>query len=57
MQLPGLNFELGQDIDMLREAIRDFSDKEIAPLAAAADKDLVRVVQLACLMVRTLICV
>ena len=39
MQLPGLNFELGQDIDMLREAIRDFSDKEIAPLAAAADKD------------------
>ncbi len=39
MQLPGLNFELGQDIDMLRKAIRDFSDKEIAPLAAAADKD------------------
>jgi isovaleryl-CoA dehydrogenase len=39
MQLPGLNFELGQDIDMLREAIRDFSDKEIAPLAAAVDKD------------------
>jgi len=39
MQLPGLNFELGQDIDMLREAIRDFSEQEIAPLAAAADKD------------------
>ena len=39
MQLPGLNFELGQDIDMLREAVRDFSEREIAPLAATADKD------------------
>ena len=34
MQLPGLNFELGQDIDILREAVRDFSEIEIAPLAA-----------------------
>lgn len=39
MDLPGLNFELGEDIDMLREAVRDFAQHEIAPLAAQTDRD------------------
>jgi len=38
MQLPGLNFELGGDIDMLREAVRDFAEHEISPLAAQTDQ-------------------
>ena len=38
MQLPGLNFELGEDIDMLRDAVRAFADDEIAPLAAETDR-------------------
>jgi len=39
MNLPGLNFDLGEDIDMLRDAVRDFAQAEIAPRAAAADRD------------------
>ncbi|WP_417251361.1 isovaleryl-CoA dehydrogenase [Castellaniella sp.] len=39
MDLPGLNFELGSDLDMLRDAVRDFAQAEIAPRAAAADRD------------------
>ncbi|GAA0779200.1 isovaleryl-CoA dehydrogenase [Castellaniella ginsengisoli] len=39
MTLPGLNFDLGADLDMLREAVRDFAQAEIAPRAAAADRD------------------
>jgi isovaleryl-CoA dehydrogenase len=39
MNLPGLNFQLGEDIDALRDAVRDFAQAEIAPLAAQADKD------------------
>ena len=38
MQLPGLNFELGEDIDMLRDAVRTFAEAEIAPLAAETDR-------------------
>ncbi|HXF46217.1 MAG TPA: isovaleryl-CoA dehydrogenase [Burkholderiaceae bacterium] len=38
MNLPGLNFELGADIDALREAVRAFADKEIAPRAAEIDR-------------------
>jgi isovaleryl-CoA dehydrogenase len=38
MNLPGLNFQLGEDIDALRDAVRDFAQAEIAPLAAEADK-------------------
>ncbi len=39
MNLPGLDFELGEDLDMLRDAVRDFAQAEIAPRAAAADRD------------------
>ena len=37
-QLPGLNFMLGEDIDALRDAVRDFCTAEIAPRAAEIDK-------------------
>ena len=36
--LPGLNFQLGEDIDALRDAVRDFAQTEIAPRAAEVDK-------------------
>ena len=32
MNLPGLDFQLGEDIDALRDAVRAFADAEIAPL-------------------------
>ena len=38
MNLPGLNFELGEDIDMLRDAIRTFAEAEIAPRAHEIDQ-------------------
>ena len=38
MQLPGLNFQLGADIDALRETVHDFAQSEIAPLAAEIDR-------------------
>jgi isovaleryl-CoA dehydrogenase len=39
MNLPGLNHQLGEDIDALREAVADFAQAEIAPRAAAIDRD------------------
>jgi len=38
-QLPGLNFMLGEDIDALRDAVRDFAQTEIAPRAAEIDRN------------------
>jgi isovaleryl-CoA dehydrogenase len=37
-QLPGLDFQLGEDIDALRDAVRTFCDVEIAPRAAEIDR-------------------
>ncbi|HEX9466717.1 MAG TPA: isovaleryl-CoA dehydrogenase [Alphaproteobacteria bacterium] len=38
-RLPEFDFGLGGDADMLRESVRDFSAAEIAPRAAAIDRD------------------
>ena len=38
MELPGLNFQLGADIDALRETVHEFAQSEIAPLAAEIDR-------------------
>jgi isovaleryl-CoA dehydrogenase len=37
--LPGLSFELGETIDMLRDTVQSFAAAEIAPRAAAVDHD------------------
>ena len=36
-ELPGLDFGLGEDIEALRDAVRQFVSREIAPIAAAVD--------------------
>jgi isovaleryl-CoA dehydrogenase len=36
--LPGLDFGLGSEIDMLRDTVRDFSQDKIAPLADEIDR-------------------
>jgi isovaleryl-CoA dehydrogenase len=36
--LPGLDFQLGEDIDALRDAVRAFAQAEIAPRAAELDR-------------------
>jgi isovaleryl-CoA dehydrogenase len=38
MNLPGLNFDLGQDLDMLRDTVHSFAQTEVAPRAAQADR-------------------
>ncbi len=38
MNMPGLNFELGDDIDALRDAVHAFAQAEIAPRAAEIDR-------------------
>lgn len=37
MSLPGLDFQLGEDIDALRDVVAQFAAKEIAPLAGEID--------------------
>ncbi len=36
---PGLNFDLGETADMMRQQVYNFAHKEIAPLAADIDRD------------------
>ncbi|WP_144636898.1 isovaleryl-CoA dehydrogenase [Bordetella genomosp. 13] len=38
MDIPGLSFDLGEDLDMLRNAVRAFAQEEIAPRAAEVDR-------------------
>lgn len=38
MNLPGLDFELGSDLEMLRDTVRDFAQNEIAPRATSVDE-------------------
>ncbi|HVJ58960.1 MAG TPA: isovaleryl-CoA dehydrogenase [Burkholderiaceae bacterium] len=38
MQMPGLNFDLGEDIDALRDAVHAFAQSEIAPRATEIDR-------------------
>ena len=38
MNLPGLNHQLGEDIDALRDAVQAFASTEIAPRAAEIDR-------------------
>ena len=35
----GLNFHLGEEIEMLRDTVKSFADNEIAPRAAQIDRD------------------
>ncbi len=37
MHVPSLNFDLGEDIDLLRESVAQFAAAHVAPLAAEAD--------------------
>ena len=37
IQYPTLNFDLGDTVDMLRDAVQDFAAAEVAPLAAEID--------------------
>jgi len=38
LQLPGLDFQLGEEIDALRDTVRAFAQAEIAPQAAEIDR-------------------
>ena len=40
MELPGLKFELGEDIDALRGTVHDFAQAEIAPLKRGASMEV-----------------
>jgi len=39
MHVPSLNFDLGEDIDLLRESVAAFAAREIAPITAQVDHD------------------
>ena len=36
--IPGINFYLGESIDALRDAVSDYAQAEIAPLAGQIDR-------------------
>ena len=38
MNLPGLNFDLSEELTMLRDTVRHFAENEIAPLAQQIDE-------------------
>jgi len=38
IHIPSLNFGLGETVDLLRDAVRDFAQAEIAPMAAEIDR-------------------
>ena len=38
IHIPSLNFDLGETIDLLRDAVQDFAQAEIAPIAAEIDR-------------------
>jgi isovaleryl-CoA dehydrogenase len=38
IHIPSLNFDLGETVDLLRDAVRDFAQAEIAPIAAEIDR-------------------
>ena len=38
IHIPSLNFDLGDTVDLLRDAVQDFAQGEIAPLAAEIDR-------------------
>src|SRR3984957_17050214 len=37
--LPGLDFGLGSDVEMLRDTVRDFTADKIAPIASEIDRN------------------
>ncbi len=37
-ELPGLQFDLGEDVSMLRDSVRAFASEQIAPRAAEIDR-------------------
>ena len=39
LNFPALKFDHGETIDMLRESVRQFAAREIAPRAADIDRD------------------
>ena len=38
IHIPSLNFDLGETVDLLRDAVQDFAQAEIAPMAAEIDR-------------------
>ncbi|MFP3786870.1 acyl-CoA dehydrogenase family protein, partial [Burkholderia sp. SIMBA_024] len=39
MHVPSLNFDLGEETDLLRESVAAFAAREIAPIAGQVDHD------------------
>ena len=38
MNIPSIDFQLGEELDMLRDMVHDMAQNDIAPLAAEADE-------------------